>query len=601
MIRQFLSRIWRQHCFLLMSAVLFVSLATPWTSANADDALLQSLLPPANTNTPKFLPADQAFRIAWHQNGSQVRITLIPAPGYYLYRDKISVIASQAQLKPYALPTGKPHHDDFLGNTTIYDTETNWTVTLNQIRANAQLTLHYQGCTPGLCYPPKTQLLSLQPLTSVDPQKSSDMSPPARQHASPALTASAETSTRLLQQGVWWRLFSFWLLGLGLSLTPCMYPMYPVLSAMLTHQQVRNSWQRGLSIAVAYVSGMAAVYTLLGIGIGLLGLGLQSYLQSPWVLGLFSVFYLLLALLLLRNKAIQLPANLQNQLNQYADHLALQKLGHIALLGGISGLIGSPCTSAPLSGILLYIAQQGSLLYGGSALLLLSLGMGTPLLILGILGGHWLPKAGAWMVIVKHIFALLLLSMPILLLSRFMSELWIYWLWRGFAAFAALWLIVQFWPNAGRTPASLTAILLVCGLAWFAPHPHQKPAATEFIAIHSTEELNRYLTEAANRQQPVMLDFYASWCTACQELEEKTFADPRVRQQLHRFTRLQIDLSIMTAAEEALMAKYQVLGLPNILFFGRQGQQLRQPQIVGFVPPHQLTQVLQQCQKDQIC
>lgn len=601
MILSLLSHIRRRRCLLLELIVIVASLATLCTPANADDALLQSLLPPARSNTPQYLPAEQAFQIAWQQNGQQVRITLHPAPGYYLYRDKISVTASQAQIKPYALPAGKTHHDDFLGNTTIYDTETSWLVTLNQIQPNAQLTLHYQGCTPGLCYPPKTQTLSLQPLTSVAPQKSPDMVIPAVQHQATTETVTPETSTVLLQQGTWWHLLSFWLLGLGLSLTPCMYPMYPVLSAMLTHQQSQTSWQRGLTIAVAYVFGMAVVYTLLGIGIGLLGLGLQSYLQSPWVLGLFSVFYLLLAILLLRNQAIQLPTSLQNRLNQYADHLALQKLGHIALLGGISGLIGSPCTSAPLSGILLYIAQQGSLLYGGSALFLLSLGMGTPLLILGVLGGHWLPKAGVWMVVVKHVFALLLLSMPILLLSRFMSELWIYWLWRGFATFAGLWLIMHFWPDAGRTPASLTAILLVCGLAWFAPHPQKKMESPEFITIHSTDELNRYLAEATSRQQPVMLDFYASWCTACQELEEKTFADPRVRQQLHRFTRLQIDLSIMTAAEEALMTKYQVLGLPNILFFGKQGQQLRQPQISGFVPPHQLTLELQQCQKDQIC
>lgn len=565
--------------------------------AHADDALLNSLLPQASSSS-QFLPVDQAFQVTLAQDGNQVRITLHPASGYYLYRDKIALSTTRAQIKPYALPSGKPHHDDFLGDTTIYDTAVSWTVTLNQIQPEAQITLRYQGCTPGLCYPPKAQTLALQPLKTVAPVM-----------AATAVSASADIPamtdpdpvTHELQQGAWWRLISFWLLGLGLSLTPCMYPMYPVLSAMLTHQQTRNSWQRGLSISLAYVLGMAVVYTLLGVGIGLVGLSLQSYLQSPWLLSLFSSFYVVLAILLLCNRSIQLPSGLQSRLNQYADHLALQKLGHIALLGGISGLIGSPCTSAPLSGILLYIAQQGSLLYGGSALFLLSIGMGTPLVILGALGGRWLPKAGIWMVAVKHVFALLLLCMPILLLSRFIPEYWIYWLWRGFLAFAAIWLIMQFWPDAGRTPASLIAILVICGLVWFAPHPRSKQDAPNFIAIHSVEELNRYLAEATTRQQPVMLDFYANWCVACQELEEKTFADPRVRQQLHRFTRLQIDLSIMTTAEEALMTKYRVLGLPNILFFGKQGQQLRQPQIVGFVPPHQLTQELQQCQKEQMC
>jgi len=585
---------WMYRISLFWCVVMSVGLH----SAHADDALLNSLLPQSSVST-RFLPVEQAFQVTLAQSGNQVRITLLPASGYYLYRDKIALDVTRAQIKPYPLPTGKPHHDDFLGDTSIFDSAVSWTVTLSQIQPDAQITLHYQGCTPGLCYPPKTQTLALQPFKAAPPVIAA---PEATASADiPVMASEADTATSVLQQGAWWRLISFWLLGLGLSLTPCMYPMYPVLSAMLTHQQTRNSWQRGLSIALAYVLGMAAVYTLLGVGIGLVGLSLQRYLQSPWLLGLFSCFYLVLAIVLLCNRAIQLPSGLLSRLNQYADHLALQKLLHIALLGGISGLIGSPCTSAPLSGILLYIAQQGSLLYGGSALFLLSIGMGTPLVILGVLGGRWLPKAGIWMVLVKHVFALLLLCMPILLLSRVIPEYWIDWLWRGFIAFAAIWLIMQFWPHAGRTPASLIAILVICGLVWFAPHPRSTQDVPNFIAIHSTEELNRYLAQAATRQQPVMLDFYANWCVACQELEEKTFADPRVRQQLHRFTRLQIDLSIMTAAEETLMTKYQVLGLPNILFFGKQGQQLRQPQIVGFVPPHQLTQELQRCQKEQMC
>lgn len=438
-----------QLCFLV---VLF-GVILP---VKADDALLQQLIP---ASKPQFLPVAQAFVINTQQTQNQLQITLQPADGYYLYRDKIRVEMGGVTV-PLSLPSGELHQDEYLGQTEIYPQTVTFSVTFNTIATGANATLYYQGCTPGLCYPPQQQTIAL-----------SAYQPPSAQ-SSPTIVYSPEN--KLFMQPGLLALLSFFAMGVGLSLTPCVYPMYPVLSAMLSQHGQALDWRRGLLLSVAYVFGMAITYTLLGLLIASAGAGIQGWLQNPWLLGLFSVFYLTLALSLFFGNGLQLPRVWQDKLHYLANRQSLHSWHSVAMLGALSGLIGSPCTSAPLSGVLLFIAQSGKPLFGASALFLLSLGMGLPLLILGAFGGQYLPKAGRWMIFVKQLFALILLAMPLFLLERFIPIYLATQLWHWFLLALLLWLVWRLWPTALAPRTKLITLLLLLAVGLFGLNHYNK-------------------------------------------------------------------------------------------------------------------------------
>ena len=552
----------------------------------ADEALLQQLLP---ATQPKFLPAEQAFVITTHQTENQLQITLAPAAGYYLYREKMRLDATNAESSPVKLPAGVLHEDEFLGKTEIYPQPVTLTFPFRSIADGATATFTYQGCTAGLCYPPQQKIITLA--SYQPPQSRIDTG-----------LATAPQPTSLMQPGLL-AFLSFFVMGVGLSLTPCVYPMYPVLSAMLSQRGNALNWQRGFILSLAYVLGMALTYTAIGVLIASAGAGIQGWLQSPWLLGLFSAFYLLLALSLMFGNGIQLPSAWQNRLNTLANQQSLQSLRGVAMLGALSGLIGSPCTSAPLSGVLLYIAQNGNPWYGAATLFLLSLGMGLPLLLMGIFGGKVLPKAGAWMVFVKQLFALLLLAMPLFLLERFIPAHIAGLLWFGFAITVSLWLIWRLWPaaKAPRLKPLVLLILLSGGIFAASQHEWQPAQALPFTTVNNLDELQQQLAVAKARGKPVMLDLYADWCTACRELDDKTFSDPQIRQSLSDYQLLRADVSANNAQHRALLQELQVLGLPDVRFFDRQNQPSANLRIQGFVSAGELQDKLSQCQQSQLC
>lgn len=567
-----------QLCFL-------VALFAVILPVKADDALLQQLIP---SSKPQFLPVTQAFVINTQQTQNQLQITLQPADGYYLYRDKIRVEMDGAAV-PLSLPSGELHQDEYLGQTEIYPQTVTFSVTFKTIATGANVTLYYQGCTPGLCYPPQQQTIAL-----------SANQPPLAQ-TSPTIVDSPES--KLFMQPGLLALLSFFAMGVGLSLTPCVYPMYPVLSAMLSQHRQALDWRRGLMLSVAYVFGMAITYTLLGLLIASAGAGIQGWLQNPWLLGLFSVFYLALALSLFFGNGLQLPRVWQDKLHYLANRQSLHSLHGVAMLGAVSGLIGSPCTSAPLSGVLLFIAQSGKPLFGASALFLLSLGMGLPLLILGAFGGQYLPKAGRWMVFVKQLFALLLLAMPLFLLERFIPIYLATQLWHWFLLALALWLVWCLWPTtlAPRTKPIALLLLLAIGLFGLNHYSEQETPALPFTSVNNQAELQQQLATAKAQGKPVMLDLYADWCVACRELDEKTFRDPNIQQSLRHYHLLRADVSANSREHQALMQELQVLGLPNVLFFDAQSQPNPQLRLQGFVSANDLQGKLDQCQRNQHC
>jgi len=570
-----------RHLLLRLFLALLFVITLP---VNADDALLQQLIP---ASKPQFLPVEQAFVIHTQQTKNQLQVTLQPADGYYLYRDKISIEINGTAL-PISLPEGELHDDEFLGQTDIYRHAVTFSVRLETIAADAKATIHYQGCTPGLCYPPQQKTIHLsayQPPIAPSPTSNN------------SATVPPSSQTGLLA------LLSFFALGIGLSLTPCVYPMYPVLSAMLTQHGNALNWQQGFRLSLTYVFGMAITYTLLGVLIAAVGAGIQGWLQNPWLLGVFSLFYFALAMNLFFGNGLQLPHIWQDKLHTLANRQSLHSWQGITLLGALSGLIGSPCTSAPLSGALLLIAQHGSPLFGASALFLLSLGMGLPLLILGTFGGKYLPKAGRWMLFVKQLFALLLLAMPLFLLERFIPVYLATLLWRGFIIGLILWSIWQCWPTHKAPKMKTMALLLTLFTGVIGPGQygwHSEPMLP-FITIKNSAELRQQLASAKAQGKPVMLDLYAEWCTACRELDQKTFSDPRIKKSLENYQLIRADVTANTSEDRALMHELQVLGLPNVLFFDAQGQVNQALRIQGFVSANELQTRLMQCQPNQTC
>lgn len=565
------------RCFLALLLVI----AQP---VNADDALLQQLIP---SSKPQFLPVAQAFVISTQQTQNQLLITLQPTEGYYLYRDKIR-LEMDGKALPISLPAGELHQDEFLGQTDIYRHAVTFTVRLPAIAVGAKATLHYQGCTPGLCYPPQQQIIAL-----------SAYQPAATSLQTPVDSSGGKSS----QQVDLLTLLSFFALGVGLSLTPCVYPMYPVLSAMLTRDGNALNWQHGFRLSLMYVLGMALTYTVLGVVIASIGAGIQGWLQNPWLLGLFSIFYLILAIGMFVGNGLQLPRAWQDQLNALANRQSLRSWQGVTLLGALSGLIGSPCTSAPLSGALLFIAQYGKPLFGASALFLLSLGMGAPLLILGSLGGKYLPKAGRWMLFIKQLFALMLLAMPLFLLERFIPVYIATPLWRWFIIGLLLWSVWQLWPTHKSPKIKQLTLLLILftGIAGPGQYGWHNDPTLPFVTIKNSAELQQQLTTAKTQGQPVMLDLYAEWCTACRELDQKTFSDPRIKTSLKHYRLIRADVTANTVEDRALMQELQVLGLPNVLFFDAQGQMNQQLHIQGFISASELQTMLALCQSNQTC
>ncbi len=558
-----------------------------FTPTNADDALLQSLIPVTTTQRP--LTAEQAFQPSMIQDHHRIIIQFNPKPGYYLYRDKIQITRNDQKSIIYTLPAGQTHEDEFMGKTKIFQGPLSIIANVDQAPVNTIVTVSYQGCTEGLCYPPSTSTLTLE---AVIPESQPIVIP---QNTIPVNT-HADTS--------FWQWLGFWMLGLGLAFTPCVYPMYPVLSAMLSHQSHTLNWRKGLVLSAFYVLGLAVVYTLLGLLVSIAGAQIQGYIQTPWVLTLFSLFYILLAIALFFDKQIGLPTAWRDRLQQWARHQSLGSYTGVIFLGVLSGLIGSPCTSAPLSGILLLITQSGEPLYGSLALFVLSLGMGTPLLLLGVFSGRWMPKAGKWMVTIKQIFALLLLAMPLWLMERFIPSDWMQILWGIYLPILfspIIWLVIP--RHIWFIRVGLLLILIACVQLYISITEHTEnlnPPLT-FTPVQNQNELNTALQSAIHQGKPVMIDVYADWCVACRELDEITFRDQAIQTMLTQYQRIRADVTQNTPEQQKLLKTLNVLGLPHVLFFDPRTASTQVLRIDGFISPDDLQTRLNQCHQENRC
>lgn len=521
-----------------------------------------------------FIPADQAFVFDFQQNQHDLNLTWQVKEGYYLYRKQVSITPAQASVGALQLPAGEWHKDEFYGKSEIYRQRLSVPVTVNQADKGATLTVTYQGCADaGFCYPPETKIV---PLSEVNASAATVAPSEAKREGEPAAD---------LPFSALWAL----LIGIGIAFTPCVLPMYPLISGIVLGGKQRLTTTRALLLTFIYVQGMALTYTALGLVVAAAGLQFQAALQHPYVLIGLSVVFILLALSMFGLFTLQLPSSLQTRLTLLSNRQQGGSAGGVFAMGAIAGLICSPCTTAPLSAILLYIAQSGNMWLGGGTLYLYALGMGLPLILVTVFGNRLLPKSGPWMETVKTAFGFVILALPVFLLERIVGDVWGMRLWAmlGVAFFSWAFIVSL---GAKRAWMRLVQILLLAGALvsvrplqdWaFGTPVGQTQAHLNFTQIKNVDELNSALAQAHGK--PVMLDLYADWCVACKEFEKYTFSDPQVQGALNGTFLLQANVTANNAQDKALLKQLNVLGLPTILFFNEQGEEQPGQRVTGFM------------------
>ena len=549
----------------------------------------------------EFLDPAVAFKPSVRAlDGQTIEVSYEIAKGYYLYRDKFrfAVEGETVGLGTPAFPKGKEHQDENFGQVEVY--YQNVAIRLPVERASSgplalKLKLTAQGCADaGVCYPPQSQTVSVD---LPDPASAPAAAPAASDDASGSIAATLKNS------GFWVNLAFFFLAGLGLSLTPCVFPMIPILSGIIAGQGHKISHTRGFLLALAYVLGMAITYAVAGVAAGLTGTLLAAALQNPWVLGSFALVFVVLSFSMFGFYELQLPTALQSKLSEESGHLQGGRGIGVFLMGALSALIVGPCVAAPLAGALLYIGQTGDAVLGGTALFVMALGMGVPLLIVGLSAGTLLPRAGAWMEAVKKGFGVLLLATAVWLVSPVIPAVAQMLAWAALLIIPAIYLHAldplpahakgwhRFWKGIGILMLLIGAALLIGALAGSRSllQPlaglHGQASASEekhlpFTNVRSVAELESHLTAA---KQPVMLDFYADWCVSCKEMENFTFSDPAVQGKLQAFTLLKADVTANTPEDKALLARFGLLGPPGIIFFNKAGQESRTARVIGFL------------------
>ncbi|HAR55666.1 MAG TPA: protein-disulfide reductase DsbD [Idiomarina baltica] len=527
---------------------------------------------------PEFLTVDQAFNVQVLSE-KPLTIGIEIQPGYYLYQHAFKLTPASALTRPIDYPPAESHVDEFFGESQVYRNYVELTYSLNA--GVNEVTFHYQGCADaGLCYPPETRTIGVQ----------SDTNEPIK-------AASNPTENNQVEQVDLATLGLFFLLGIGLAFTPCVFPMYPIISATVVGDKPKTL-KNLVFLAFIYVQGMAITYSLLGLIVASMGMQFQAYFQHPAIIATLAIAFAIFAMSMLDIINLQLPSGWQSRLDQISRNQSGGRIAGVFSIGVISGLVASPCTTAPLSGALLFVAQTGEWLSGAILLYALSLGMGLPLIVFAASGGRLLPKAGAWMNIIKHLLGWLLLAAVVFLLERLFNDTVSFFLWLTY--FVGLAVYMGRHINDLKHPLSRTLLYLlvtataVAGSYWQVDKYYSvKQTHGFFTQVETRAALEQQLNNARQSQQWVMVDLYADWCVACKEFEQYTFSRRSVQSALSEFKKLQIDVTANTAEHKQLLSDYQVLGLPTLLFFSPNGEELKQWRVTGFLDEDAFNEHLQ--------
>ncbi len=595
-------------CIVLITILIF----TP-VKAQQENAIFDVSSASLFSNDNEFLKVDEAFVFNFYQNKNRLEVNFDIAEGYYLYRHQFKFKSNAARFSEVTLPTGTDHEDEFFGVQKVFTESLAFSVDIEQANANDSIKITYQGCAEkGLCYPPTTKIVQLSEVASAIVAESTqqgssvatpEVSPKSEQH---------QLSDMLKQESLLLTLIAFFVGGLLLSFTPCVFPMYPILTGIIVgqgEQKTPLTTKKAFTLSFIYVQGMAVTYTLLGIVVAVAGAKFQAAFQHPIVLISLSVLFIFLALSMFGVFNLALPASWQNKLNNMSNQQKGGSYVGVLTMGVISGLVASPCTTAPLTGALLYISQTGDVTLGASALYALSLGMGLPLLILGSSGGKLLPKAGAWMNIIKNTFGLLLLAVPIFLLERFLPEVVSQVMWASLILISASYFYIANQNHATETPgykrgfwygvrSLIIFLILIFGgnLVYQLVFPDQHSVVNSeshpsFKKVVTLAQLNSEVALANQQGKTVMLDLYADWCIACKEFEKYTFVDKEVQQALTNTVWLQVDMTEFDSVDNTeFVEHFKILGLPSILFFDLQGNELTNQRTTGFMNATEFTE-----------
>jgi thioredoxin:protein disulfide reductase len=542
--------------------------------------------------TDELLEPEKAFRFSARAVDGGIVVNFAIAEGYYMYRERFRFAAEGARLGAPELPQGIAHKDEFFGEMQIYRRAASIRIPV-QGEGSLDLTVTSQGCADvGVCYVPMESKATLQLAAA-----------PAAADAAPrfSIFASDIEIARLFEGNAALVLAGFFVFGLLLTFTPCVLPMIPILSAIIAGEGKALTKQRGLALSSSYVLGMALAYAGAGVAAAYSGSLIAAALQNAWVLGLFALVFVGLALSMFGLYDLRLPGFLHHRLHSAHQRLRGGQIASVAAMGVLSAIIVSPCVAAPLAGALLYISQTRDVLLGGAALFVMALGMGVPLVAVGVSEGALLPKAGAWMDGVRKFFGVLLLAVAIWIVSPVIPPMAQLLAWAGLLIASAVFLRaldtlsagasgwVRLWKAAGIM-ALVAGIAMLVGALTGSRDPlrplaglsSSSPRATvplPWIRVASLAELDGKLKTPG---RPVLLDFYADWCVSCKEMESFTFSDPKVRAELDQMLLLQVDVTAHNDDDKALLKRFSLFGPPGIVFFDADGREIKGLRVIGY-------------------
>ncbi len=525
-----------------------------------------------------FLAVDDAFEPTLSQNDNEVTISFKIAKDYYLYQERFSYKAINSTIAKFTIADGIEHDDEYMGLSHIYYNQVDLHFTLQKTDIFPQIELTFQGCTEGMCYPPTTRTFTLDRITEeTNPAPTADTTSNTTEaktntlpttandvaQTTPQQGANDDFYQQTIQGNILLGLLIFFGCGLILSLTPCMYPMYPIWSTVLLGNQEKTV-KASLLYSFTYIQGMAGAFMVAGIIIASIGAQFHAFMQQTIVLCCFSVLFIILAFSMLEVFSVTLPNNFVNIMQKISNHQKGGSFVSVFIMGIISAVIASPCTTAPLAAALMYIAHDGNMVKGAMYLYFLGLGMGAPLFIISLVGRSFLPKSGNWMIKVKHLCGFLMLAVPLFLLRNIMPMNVIYTLAGILLVLTLLDLVlVNRLRASNKIPALLGSLFVGIAITTFCFTSETLKPTSHFTAIQNQQELQQNFAQ----HKLVLLDLRADWCRECLHYEQTTFQDKEVQKALQNFTTLQADVTTNESPAYSIMNTYQIRGVPAILIF----------------------------------